>query len=43
MEKQPEPMPLTAKMRASNTKSQMNTLAKAYENLMVAMPKTALG
>jgi len=43
VEKQPEPMPLTAKMRALTAKRQMNTLAKAHENLIVAMPKTALG
>ncbi|ARD45207.1 marine proteobacterial sortase target protein [Colwellia sp. PAMC 21821] len=43
VEKQPELMPLTAKNNPSNAKRQMNTLAKAHEHLMVAMPKTALG
>ena len=43
IEKQPELMPLTAKTSEKNAKLKMNALAKAHENLMVAMPKTALG
>jgi len=43
IEKQPELMPLTAKTSEKNAKIKMNALAKAHENLMVAMPKTALG
>ena len=43
LEKQAESLPLTAAHNASSTKRQMNTLAKAHENLMVALPKTALG
>lgn len=42
-----ELLPLMAKNSAKNNatkaKYQMNTLAKAHENLMVAMPRTALG
>ena len=39
VEKQPEHTPLTAK----NADKKMTAFAKAHENLMVAMPKTALG
>ena len=42
-----ELLPITAKNsvkdNAIKAKYQMNTLAKAHENLMVAMPRTALG
>ena len=34
---------LTAAQRALRTKRQSSTLVKAHENLMLAMPKTALG
>ncbi|WP_077286874.1 marine proteobacterial sortase target protein [Cognaticolwellia aestuarii] len=34
---------LTAKNRASTAKRQAKSLARAHENLMVAMPRTALG
>mgnify|MGYP003644532952 FL=1 len=43
VEKPAELLPLTAKNNENNAKRQMNTLAKAHENLMVAMPRTALG
>ena len=43
VEKPAELLPLTAKHNENNAKRQMNTLAKAHENLMVAMPRTALG
>ncbi|MGB1261473.1 MAG: marine proteobacterial sortase target protein [Cognaticolwellia sp.] len=43
VEKQPELMPLSAKNRPSKINNTLDTLAKAHENLMVAMPKTALG
>jgi Ca-activated chloride channel family protein len=43
VEKQPELPTLTAAQRASSAKRQSGLLAKAHENLMVAMPKTALG
>jgi Ca-activated chloride channel family protein len=39
VEKQPEHLPLSEK----NAVNKMNAFAKAHENLMVAMPKTALG
>lgn len=43
VEKPAELLPLTAKNNENNAKRQMNTLAKAHKNLMVAMPRTALG
>ncbi|ASP48684.1 marine proteobacterial sortase target protein [Cognaticolwellia beringensis] len=43
VEKRPELIPLTAQNSTSGAKRKISTLAKAHENLMVAMPKTALG
>ena len=43
VEKPLENSVLTAKNRASNGKHQANAFARAHENLMVAMPRTALG
>lgn len=43
VEKQPELETLTAAQKAKMATHKQNMLAKAHENLMVAMPKTALG
>jgi Ca-activated chloride channel family protein len=43
VEKQPEPTTLTARQKLTKAKQQSSMLAKAHENLMVAMPQTALG
>ena len=43
VEKPLENSVLTAKNRASNGKHQASAFARAHENLMVAMPRTALG
>ena len=43
IEKPVENTLLTASNRASSAKRQANALARAHENLMVAMPRTALG
>tara|TARA_R110002124_G_scaffold124083_2_gene283059 strand:+ start:57392 stop:59578 length:2187 start_codon:yes stop_codon:yes gene_type:complete len=43
VEKPVENTLLTASNRASSAKRQANALARAHENLMVAMPRTALG
>lgn len=43
VEKPLENSVLTAKNRSSNGKHQANAFARAHENLMVAMPRTALG
>lgn len=43
VEKPLENSVLTAKNRSSNGKHQANAFSRAHENLMVAMPRTALG
>lgn len=43
VEKKTVPLPLMAKNSLLSAKSKLSNLAKAHENLMVAMPKTALG
>ncbi|MDG1750671.1 MAG: marine proteobacterial sortase target protein [Thalassotalea sp.] len=43
IEKQPEISELTTMQKDKNSQNQLNNLAKSHQNLLVALPKTALG